>query len=257
MTGPADRSTLDIAMPAGGTVRPDRVEGMGTPYKPLARLGDQYLTERVIAKLREWPRCGSIALAAGDEVLSQIGELADATSDDQGSGPANLQACLDILGDPEWVLLCGCDPPFLTGEICDRFLERCPSDADVCFSYVPAETYAAAYPGSPFLGLPLRGGRVVFGSLHLARSSVLRGRRELFERAFAARKKPWRMLGIIGLGSALRFAVRRLSLRHVEARISALLGCRCVAVESPDPAIAFDVDKPEHLRDARRIMGIE
>lgn len=254
MTSAWAAGRLDIAMPAGGRVRPDRVEGMGTEYKPLARLGDEYLTQRVLRQAREWPCAGRIALAASDPVLTEIGHLADITVRDHGSGPANLQACLEALGSPEWVLLAGCDAPFITGEVCAHFLGRCPADADICFSYVGSERYTQAFPGSPHLGLPLRGGRIVFGSLHLARTAVLEGHRDLFERAFSARKRPWRMATIIGLRAVLRFAVRALAVSDVEARVGQLLGCRCVGVESLEAAIAFDVDKPEHLRDAAQAI---
>lgn len=255
MTSTWAAGRLDVAMPAGGRVRPDRVRGMGTEYKPLARLGNEYLSQRAIRNLRQWPRVNRIALAAPPPVLSEIGALADRAVEDHGSGPANLQACLEALDLPPWVLLAGCDTPFISADVGEQFLERCPAEADLCFSYVAAERYEAEFPGSPYLALPLRGGRIVFGSLHLARTSVLQGRRDLFERAFSARKKPWRMARLIGLSAAVKFATRRLTLGDVEARVGRLLGCACVGVESPDAAIAFDVDKPDHLLDAHRFLA--
>lgn len=255
MNGARAAGGLDVAIPAGGRVRPDRVEGMGTCYKPLALLGNEYLIHRVIRNVRQWPSVRRVALAAPVDVLEAIGPVADLTVEDQGSGPANLAACLDALGAPPWVLLMACDAPLITAAVCESFLERCPADADICFSYVLARHYRETFPGSPYLGLPLRGDRIVFGSLHLARTAVLQGHARLFERAFAARKRVWRMLGIAGIGLARRFVTGSLTLHDVEARVGDLLSCRCVGVQCHDPAIAFDIDKPEHLEYARRLIG--
>ncbi len=228
---------------------------MGTRFKPLADLCGRPLTEWVISALRSWPRVGRIALVAGPEVLKRLGSLADVTAPDQGSAPANLLRAIELLEGADRILLSGCDSPFLRPWMLDGFAAACPEEADIACSWVPARVFEARFPGSPYLRLPFRDGPMVFGSVHLVRAGVFRTNQALFERAFDARKRPLRMLRLIGVGAILRYATRTLCRHHVERRVGELLGCRVVGLVRDDPELAFDVDKPEHLETARTLAN--
>jgi len=246
---------FDVAMPAGGEVRPDRVADMGTRWKPLADLCGHPLAEWVVRGLRSSPQVGRIALVAGPQVLEQVGGLADLTAADRGSGPANLFAALETLGGGR-ALITGCDAPFVNAEVIDSFLLGAAEvDAGMHFSFVKAGDFRDEYPGVPFLGVKLREGQCVLGSLHLISGEFLLGQQQRLEDAFEARKQTLKLLRMIGLTTVAKYVTGLLSIADVERRVGRILGCRCAAVECDRPEIAFDVDKPEHLEAARRLLA--
>lgn len=247
--------TYDVAIPAGGEVRPDRVAGMGTRYKALADVNGKPLLTRVVERLRSCSSVGRIALVGSPPVLTQLGGLADLTAEDTGSGPGNLLRAFELLGSSGRVLFTGCDCPLLSPEMIEDFLAKCPPEAAICYSYVRSNWFAAAFPDCPFLNIRLRGGSVVGGSLHLADAGAVLGKRELLEEVFEARKKPLKMLRLLGPTPVPLYALGLLTLRAVEQRASQVLGVPCVGVESPYAEMAFDIDKPEHLEIARRIIA--
>ncbi len=246
---------LDVAIPAGGEVRPDRVAGMGTRWKALADLCGKPLLARVVESLRACSLVGRVALVGSDPVLRELGDLADLTAEDTGSGPGNLLRAFELLGAEGRVLFTGCDSPLLTPAMVEDFVAQCPPEAALCYSYVRSARFAAAFPDCPFLNLRLRGGSVVGGSLHLADARAVLGAREILEEVFEARKKPLKMLRMLGPGPVPLYALGLLSIGAIERRASRILGVRCVGVESAHPEMAFDIDKPEHLEVARRLLA--
>ncbi len=256
MTAPArSQPVLDVVIPAGGEVRPDRVEAMGVRYKPLADVCGQPLAAWVIEALRAAPQVGRIALVSSRPVLERLGSLADLTGEDAGSGPANLMRGLDLLGGHGRVLVSGCDAPLIRPPMVERFIARCASDAAIHFSYVLAERFQATFPGVPNRGIRVREGVLYAGALHVVDAEAILGMRRVFEEAFSARKRPVRMVRMLGLGSLGRYACGTLSVPYLERRAGRILGVACRGVQVEDAEFAFDVDKPEHLAAARELVA--
>jgi hypothetical protein len=61
----------------------------------------------------------------------------------------------------------------------------------------------------------------------------------------AERKRPWRMVRILGLGTLARFALGRLSLADLTGVVFARTGLRIRPVFLTDGAAGFDIDTPE------------
>lgn len=246
---------FDVAIPAGGEVRPDRIEGMGTRYKALADVNGTPLLARTIEMLRRSPHVGRIALVASEPVLEALGELADVTGEDTGSGPGNMLRGFELLEATDRVLVTGCDAPLLRPQVVADLVERAPRDAAICFSWVRANAFAQTYPECPFLNIRLRGGSGVGGTLHLAHAPSLLAKRAPLQAAFEARKHPLEMLRMLGVAPVPLYVLGLLSAEAIARRASEILGIPCVDFESPFPEIAFDVDKPEHLEVARAMLA--
>lgn len=246
---------IDVALPAGGEVRPDRVAGLGTRYKALAQLAGKPLLAWVIEALRATPLVGRIALVASDPVLNELGHLADLADRDRGSGPANLAQAARMLGVDGEILITGCDTPFMTKEAIECFVRACEDDADLYYSYVRSAEFEAAFPGTPYLKIRLRDGDYVGGSLHLARAEAVLELEPILQQAFELRKRPLRLLRLLGVWPILKYVGRRLTVEDIERRASAILGRACRGVLVPYPELAFDVDKPEHLETARAVAA--
>ncbi len=66
--------------------------------------------------------------------------------------------------------------------------------------------------------------------------------RDFALRAFAARKSLVALARLLGAGLALRFALRRLRVEHVEDYACRELGLPVGAVRGCDPGLCYDVD---------------
>ena len=73
-------------------------------------------------------------------------------------------------------------------------------------------------------------------------------------RAEADRKHPLRLARHFGVWASLRFAARRLSLERALALAGQRMGLRVSAVRIPIAEAAIDVDTPEDLALAERIL---
>jgi hypothetical protein len=63
------------------------------------------------------------------------------------------------------------------------------------------------------------------------------------------------MAGKLGLPFLFKLLTRRLRVHELEARASALTGCRCRAVLDCHPELAFDIDNLAEWRYAETLFG--
>jgi hypothetical protein len=92
------------------------------------------------------------------------------------------------------------------------------------------------------------------GNLFLIRPEALLRQRELIRRAYAARKRPFRLAMMLGWGTLWRLWRGRLSLADAEAAISRLLGCQARAVITEHPELGADVDHVADLKAMERYL---
>ena len=69
------------------------------------------------------------------------------------------------------------------------------------------------------------------------------------------RKKPWRMIRLLGPGTLLSFALGRLTLDAALAAFGRRTGTALAAVEMPFADAAVDVDRPGDLTLAESILA--
>jgi hypothetical protein len=69
-----------------------------------------------------------------------------------------------------------------------------------------------------------------------------------------ARKNIWQQVRLLGIGTLIKFALRRLTVADAERVASRALGCQGRAVITPYPEMGMDVDKPHQLDMARAIL---
>lgn len=147
---------------------------------------------------------------------------------------------------PERVMLLTADLPYLTGGAIDRFVREAP-EADLVYPIVERERMEAAFPGQPRTYATLRDGAFTGGNAVLVRPRVVPGLLPLLHDAYRARKNPLRLASLVGWDVLLRLVARRLTIASAEARIGDLLGGEARVWRDADPALAADVDRPEHL----------
>src|SRR5690606_6946533 len=93
------------------------------------------------------------------------------------------------------------------------------------------------------------------GNCVLLSPAVLLKQRAMFEQAVALRKDPVGMARLLGFGFIVKFLTRRLSAADIERVVRQKLGIHGAIIEVPYAEIGFDVDKPEDLELARRVLA--
>jgi len=250
---------------AGTRGRTDPVaEAAGYQRKALVPIAGVPMLVLVIRALRASEQIGGIVVSSDDPaILDGIPELRELTSSGALSGvrcgrspSASVIEHLRRLGARQPLLVTTADHPLLTTEMVDYFCAAARrSCADVAVAAVAASLFRRRYPQSRRTFIPLRGesfsGANLFGFLTPEAGVAA----EFWAGAEAFRKHPWRLARLFGSVSLALFVLGRLDLEAALARASRTIGARISVVEMPYPECAIDVDGPEDLALAARILS--
>ena len=167
-----------------------------------------------------------------------------------------LASAMDRFEGMERVLIATSDVPMLTARAVTAFLDACGDmSLDIYYPVVDSRCIEKRYPGCVRTYIPFREGVFTGGNIFLVNPAVMAGCAEKGQAFLEARKSPLRLSGLVGWTFLVRFLLHLVSLKEAEARMTRLLGVsgRVLAVDYPE--IGVDVDKPDDLALARRVIG--
>lgn len=254
--------TVDVVVLAGGKNGPEMAAATGVENRALTPLGARTMLDYVVSALREAPSVGSIY------VVGQI-PPGESYRGVQGGDTLldNLMAGLWAAKageDQDRVLISTSDIPFLTPPAVEDFITRAAqSGADLCCSFVPVELCYARFPDMKRTAVKVREGSLTLGNLMLVNPRFLLANQETISRAYAARKSPVQIARMLGLGLLARLLLAQfvrpslLSVATLEQAVSRLLGsgARAAGIQSEYPEIGTDVDKPDDVVIAQRMLS--
>ena len=99
------------------------------------------------------------------------------------------------------------------------------------------------------------------GNLVLIDAEFAREKADVIRAAYAARKSPARLAGMLGFGTLARLALSpfvpaALPIPYLELAVGRLLGGAAVcAFDTPFPEIGADIDRPEDVPLARQLLA--
>lgn len=160
----------------------------------------------------------------------------------------------------EHMLLVTADVPDLNRDAVDRFVAAASPTSDLNYPIVPMSVCDATYPGLKRTALPLREGRFTGGNAAFVKSEAFRAALPTLEKAYALRKSPVRLAGMVGYGTLGRVVLSRiipatLSVRELERRVGEFLGLSIRAVICHDASIGTDIDSKVQYDAWRSIEG--
>lgn len=162
--------------------------------------------------------------------------------------PENIFRAMDHLDRKNKVLLVTSDIPFVHGEAIDDFIARCAElSGDVYYPLISKEANEQHYPETERTYFSLKEGCFTGGNLLLASPEAILNSRWVMDEVFLQRKKPWKIIRLLGILFILKFVTKQLTLRELEQRASSLLGYQGVFIITPYPELGVDVDKPSDL----------
>ena len=253
------------------------------PYEALIEIQGRPMIAYVLDALRVAPSVGAVGIVgpvpelaaalelAGEQLIPPVGGLLDnlvhgarvlqeAGGDREGDGRG---APREPAGGGDRLLVVTADIPLVTAAAFEDFLERCrardaaagPPGLDAFYPMVSRAASEARFPGQRRTYVHLKNGAYTGGNCVLLSPNLLLRQRELFDQAVALRKDPLGMARLLGLGFIVKFVLRRLEAADIERVVRQRLGINGAIVEVPYAEIGFDVDKPEDLELARRLLA--
>ena len=243
---------VDAVVLAGGRNSAEMQAATGVENRALVRLGERTMLEYVIKALIGAPSLGRI-FVVGDVPESEDYERLVPGQTMVDNLFAGLRASEAVEAGDRPVLAVTSDIPFLTPAAVQDFVARAVAGADFCYPIIPIATCQARFPEMRRTTLKIREGTFTGGNLMLLQPRALQMHRETILRAYAARKRPLQLGGMLGWGLLARIALaqtvspRFVSLAQLETGVSRVLGCRAAAVVTEFAEIGTDVDKPDDV----------
>ncbi|MBV9232981.1 MAG: nucleotidyltransferase family protein [Candidatus Eremiobacteraeota bacterium] len=247
---------LDAVVLAGGPHDAIARLQPGAPNKAFVEIDGITLVGRVLAALRGSSHIRRIVAVAP---LAQRHHPALTLVDDLRPDGVHITESLrnglrDLAPDAD-ALVVASDLPVLTPAAVDDFAQRVLAlDADIAYGCVEKTAHLRRYPAVPHTWAHMRDGTFCGGGIVGMKPRVLPLLERFIERLGAARKHPFKLASLFGWDMLARYAVRRLTIAHAEARAEHLLGARARAAISPYPETAVNVDRVTDVELARRLV---
>lgn len=234
----------------------------GVATKALVPVAGRAMVERVVDALAATPGIGPIRLVARPETgllalpglraLAELGRLELLSP--AASPAASVAAALDsATGAP--ILVTTADHPLLSPALVASFLAGArASGADLALGLAPAAAVLSLAPQTRRTWWRFADGRWSGANLFWLAGPSARPALAFWRRVEAERKRPWRIVRLLGPLDLLLYLTRSLTLAAAMERASRRLGCRVAAVPLAAGEAAIDVDKPEDLVLAEAIL---
>ncbi|CAO3433252.1 nucleotidyltransferase family protein [Azospirillum doebereinerae] len=257
-------ATITAIVLAGSRGADDPVAvAAGVSHKALAPAAGVPMLVRVLETLAAVPRIGRMAVVierpdlvlenpAFARFLAQ-GRLAVVPA---ASSPSrSVLAALEAVPDPFPCLVTTADHPLLTPAMVEHFWTHAPPDADAAVGLARAETIRAAHPDTRRTYLRFGDGAWSGCNLFALRTAAALSVVTFWRRVERDRKKPWRMIRLLGPGTLLSYALGRLRLGTALAVLGRRTGTRLAAVDMPFADAAVDVDRADDLALAEAVLA--
>jgi CTP:molybdopterin cytidylyltransferase MocA len=236
----------------------------GVAAKCLAPVAGSPMVVRVVRALEQSGRIDRILLCGPRaETMRESPELRRILADGgvRWLGPAatpsaSAAAALAALPADEPVLLTTGDHALLTPDMVRHFLDSASgSGCDVAVALAPHQIVQGAYPRTRRTVLKFSDGHYCGCNLFAFLSPRGRTMAQVWKRVEDQRKKPIRVVGLVGWRAMALYALGMLSLAGAVQRISRQTGVEAGVVRMPFAEAAIDVDSEADLDLARAIAA--
>ncbi|MCO6453218.1 MAG: nucleotidyltransferase family protein [Caldilineales bacterium] len=241
--------------------RPDPLAvAMGGDRKALLDLVGKPMVWWVVDALRQSKRIGPIFIVGmspedGVDFGVDVQYVPNQTSHFDNI-MAGVNAAQDNDPTNEFLMGVSGDIPLLKAETIDWFVQVCEDmGGDFFYSFVQDKTMESQFPGSARSFVPLKEGRFCGGDLSMARAAIAKDNEQLIRDLLDRRKNAFQQVRLAGFGTVIKFLFRRLSVHDIEKVAARLIQCNARAVQSPYADLGMDIDKPQQLEMARRILA--
>ena len=226
-------------------------EAAGVACKSLVPVDGKPMVLRVLDSLNAASEIGSIILCGPAQTfISQVPELKTRIDSgcvkwiaSQATPSASTYHTLQSLPDSAPVLVTTADHALLTARIVDAFCtDARRTGCDVAVGLASKKMVTSAFPETKRTAIKFRDGAYCGCNLFGFLNSQAYAAAHFWRQVEQQRKKPLRMMRILGGRAVIRYLSGRMSLTDALEHISSIMGIRAGAVILPFPEAAVDVD---------------
>ncbi len=227
-------------------------QAAGVSCKALTPINGTPMVLRVLKALSDSQEVGPRILCGPPRaIMESVTELREGFAsgdfgwlESRATPSTSAYAALETLAEKDLVLLTTADHALLNPRIVDHFCaEARASDCDVLIALTPSKQVYTAFPGIRRTVLKFRGGGYCGCNLFAFMSPRARSAANFWRRVEKQRKKPLKVIGVVGWMAVLRYLLGTLSLDMALEGLSRRMNLRVGAVIMPFPTAAVDVDK--------------
>jgi hypothetical protein len=154
------------------------------------------------------------------------------------------------------VLVTTADHAFLTAEVVDFFCSKArATGCDVVAGLASHEQVRRAFPQTKRTATRLRDGGFCSCNLFAFLTPRAKNAAEFWRQCERNRKKPWRMMRVIGWPVVVRYLLGTLSLEEGLRRLSARMNVKAGVIIMPFPEAAVDVDTVSDWRLVEEVLA--
>lgn len=260
MTEPERNVTVCI-LAGDRTIDDPLCQSQGVPGKALVSLAGEPLLAHVLKAVQAWPRLGRIALVAPHTPQHQCvveSVLQPDVALDWHPPAKRLPASIRNV----WVdqppgqvgVIVTADHALLQPAWLEQVYQAVAGAAEVAVGLAEYDTVMAEFPGSRRTRYRFFDGSICGGNVFAFQMPQILSVLDLWQRMEAERKKPWKVLSLLGPGHVLAYLTGRLTLAKAFARLSAQTGVRVEPVVIDDGAVAVDIDSVADLALAEQAL---
>ncbi len=247
---------VDCVILAGG-INKDLDNSEEISNKALIKIDDKEMVRYVLEAYRQVEEIGRIALVGpvGDFAFLQE-EFSVELVPESDSILQNLVEANRFLQTKNHLLISTADIPLLNPQAVKDFLEKClPYDSDFYYPIVSKENCEKKFPGVKRTYVNLVEGTFTGGNVFLVNPAAIEPSVPVISRFIEYRKKPLKMVALLGSGFVFRVLTKKITIPLLEKRFSSLLNIKARAVISEYAEIGFDVDKTSDLELVRQVIN--
>jgi GTP:adenosylcobinamide-phosphate guanylyltransferase len=235
------------------------VKAINVINKALLNICGRPMVEYVVDALRGSSYIDRISIVGPVEFLTKhLGEKVDYYFEEQGSFFQNLDTAIQPFKEDKNIIIISSDIPMITSQVIDDFINRCADkDADLCYPIVDKKTNQSMFPGFNRTYVKLKEGSFTGGNIFYINPRVIDSCRDFVIKLIDYRKTPWKTAGLLGMDLLTMLILGRLPISYIEKRFSDLLNIKAVAVISPFPQLANDVDKPSDIEMVEKYLSCD
>jgi len=235
----------------------------GVRCKALTLVGGMPMVFRVLEALEQSSEVGPRLLCGPPRAILDSEETLRAGVDagdyswieSEDSPSASVAAALGIVENEQPVLLTTSDHALLNDRTVDYFCRKArESGYDLLVALAPHHLITKAFPSVRRTVLRFSDQACCSCNLFAFMTPASRSVAGFWTKVESQRKKPWRVMSILGWWFVIRYLLGRLSLEQALSRVSRILGIKVGAVIMPFPEAALDVDTENDLKFVRQLL---
>jgi CTP:molybdopterin cytidylyltransferase MocA len=245
---------MDAVLLAGGSIPEELRAATGATERALIEVGGVPIIESIVDSLRQVPVIERIVVVSTPGALERLnGKVIGVPSGDRMV--ANLLAGANAAQSEEILIVTG-DVPLVSAATWQEFIDGAARQRlEAAYPVVRRQTVEQQFPGGKRTYGNLKDGAFTGGNAFLFPRKRLPALETLIDTAYSARKNPFRLARMLGLGFIMKAVTKKLAIADVEKKMTSILGCRAGAVIMEDATIAFDVDKVSDLEAANQHLS--